>query len=72
MPHVDSEILELAGSKYFATIDFVSGYWQLPLNVQSHTYHSCISLFGILKPTRTLQGGKNSAARFQSSVEACL
>ena len=32
MPHVESEVLDFAGSKFFAVVDFVSGYWHLPLH----------------------------------------
>ena len=35
MPPLESEIHEFAGSKYFASLDFVSGYWQLPLHPDS-------------------------------------
>ena len=31
MPHIDSELSDMAESKVFATIEFVSGYLQLPL-----------------------------------------
>ena len=27
MPHIESELADLAGSKIFAKIDFVSSYW---------------------------------------------
>ena len=31
MPHLDSEMQDFAGSKFFAILDFVSAYLQLPL-----------------------------------------
>lgn len=37
MPHLDSEVYDLSGSKCFASLDFVSGYWQLPLHPDSYT-----------------------------------
>ena len=44
VPHLDSEISRLAGSACFTTLDFVSGYWQLPL--QSDSYSLC----GVVTP----------------------
>jgi hypothetical protein len=29
MPHMEDELASLAGSKYFATLDLMQGYWQL-------------------------------------------
>ena len=69
MPHIDSEIYDFMGSSVFATMDFCSGYWQLPLEKESQEYHSIITLEGIYSPTRTQQGAKNSVANFQSKVE---
>ena len=43
MPHIDSEIYDFMGSSVFATTDFVSGYWQLPLDKESQEYHSIIT-----------------------------
>ena len=35
MPHIDAELVDVLGTKAFALIDFVSGFWQLPLESQS-------------------------------------
>jgi hypothetical protein len=32
MPNMEGELASLAGSKYFATLDLMQGYWQLPLH----------------------------------------
>lgn len=69
MPHIDSEIYEFMDSSVFATMDFVSGYWQLPLEQELQEYHSIVTPKGIYSPKRTQQGGKNSVANFQSQVE---
>lgn len=69
MPHIDSEIYDLSESNSFATIDFVSGYWQLPLDKQSQAAHSIITPNGVYSPTRTQQGATNSVANFQGKVE---
>ena len=37
MPHLDSEVSGFAGSTCFASLEFVSGYWQLPFHPESYT-----------------------------------
>jgi len=72
MPHLESECVDFAGSTCFASIDFCSGYWQLPLHKDSQSALSFITHEGVWQPTRTPQGAKNSACNFQSRVEPCF
>lgn len=37
MPHLDFEIHDFAGSSVFASLYFVSAYWQLTLHKNSYT-----------------------------------
>lgn len=69
MRHVDSEVYDFAGSNSFATVDFVSGYWQLPLHAELQSIHSIVTSKWSYSPTRTQQGAVNSVANFQSGVE---
>ena len=69
MPHIDAELVDVLGTKAFALIDFVSGFWQLPLERQSQNLLAFQTMDRIIKPTRTTQGAKNSAPNFQSKVE---
>jgi len=32
LPWIDESLDALAGSKYFSTLDLLSGYWQVPLS----------------------------------------
>ena len=32
LPRIDESLEALAGSKYFSTLDLMSGYWQVPLD----------------------------------------
>ena len=68
MPDIDSEMADLAGSKFFAVIDFVSGYWQLPLDKKSQLLLSFMTTNKVVCPTRCTQGAKNAGANFQSIV----
>ena len=69
MPHIDSELCDMAGSFYFEIIDFVSGYWQLPLAEESQEVLSFMSSKHVEQPTRCTQGAKNPGANFQSTGE---
>lgn len=69
LPHIDSELHDVRGSRIFASIDFCSGYWQLPLIEESQQLYSFMTPHGVVQPTRTTQGGCNSAANFQQHVE---
>eukprot|EP00171_Calliarthron_tuberculosum_P020209 IDg20209t1 len=62
----------MKGSKFFTSIDFASGYWQLPLAETSQLYHAFMTTNSVVQPTRTLQGGCNSSANFQGRVEPCF
>lgn len=39
MPNIEAELVDLRGATCFAHIDFVSGYWQLPLEEASQPLH---------------------------------
>jgi len=72
MPNIEAELGDLRTSRYFISIDFVSGYWQLPLAETSQQLHTFVTTKVCVMPTRTLQGGRNSGANFQSRVEPCF
>ncbi|CAN8061293.1 unnamed protein product [Agarophyton chilense] len=69
MPHLDSEILGFAGSKCFAVLDLVHGYWQLPFHPESYIACGVVCPDGTYYSTWVIPGLTNAAAHFQSSVE---
>lgn len=69
MPHLDSEIHDFAGSTCFATMDFVSGYWQLPIHPDSYEACGIVCPNGTYSSPRTLPGLSNATGYFQSTVE---
>ena len=69
MPNLDAEISDMKDSKFFASINLVSGYWQLPMADESQPLHSFMKNNEVVQATRTLQGGRNSGANFQGKVE---
>ena len=72
MPQIEFEMTDFRGCRCIAVIDFVSSYWQLALSLYAQGLLSVITPFGVLSPTRTLQGAKNSAVNFQAKVEPCF
>lgn len=72
MPNIEAELADTRGSKAFAGIDFCSGYWQVPLHPDSQPLFAFSTPDGVVMPTRTTQGGCNSAANFQEKVEQCF
>ena len=69
MPHLDSEVQDFSGSNCFASLDFVSGYWQLPLHPDSYSACGVVTPRGVVISKRVLQGLANAVSFFQSSIE---
>ena len=69
MPNLESEIHDFADSRVFATLDFISGYWQLPLHPDSYGACGIVTPTGVVSSTRVLPGLTNAASHFQSTVE---
>jgi Reverse transcriptase (RNA-dependent DNA polymerase) len=72
MPHLESQLASLAGSKYFATFDLLQGYWQLPLHPDAQECQSFTTHEGIFTPTRVLHGNYNSVAYLKSCMDTML
>ena len=69
MPHLESEMIDFAGSNCFASLDFVSAYWQLALHPDSYNTCGIVTPKSVLASKRVLPGLANATAYFQSSVE---
>ena len=72
MPNIEAELADARGARAFSSIDFCSGYWQAPLHPDSQPLFSFMTPNGVVMPTRTTQGGTNSAANFQEKVAECF
>lgn len=72
MPNIEAELNDARGAKAFASIDFCSGYWQAPLHTESQPLFAFMTPHGVVMPTRTTQGGTNSAPNFQEKVADCF
>ena len=72
LPRIDDSLDALAGSKYFSTLDLVSGYWQVPLDADAREKSAFATRSGLWK-WRVLPFGLTSApATFQRLMERVL
>lgn len=69
MPHIDSELFDFSGSSCFSVLNFVSGYWQLPVHLDSQSMCGTVTPNGVYSSTRVLQGLTNATCHFQGTVE---
>ena len=68
MPDLDAEMVDFAESDCFCSLDFVSGYWQLPLHSDSYSACGIITPRGVYTSRRVFPGLANAVAFFQRSV----
>ena len=72
MPNLDVVSESIAGSKYFASLDFMKGYWQMPLHEDSQEIMSMVTDRAVYTPTRVIQGSSDSVMYFQSTMQNCF
>jgi hypothetical protein len=72
IPHLDIVLNKLSRSKFFSTIDYCKGYWQLSLEKQSREYISFVTPDGIWTSTRLLQGQADAVFLFQNGMQENL
>jgi hypothetical protein len=72
LPRIDESLDALAGSRYFSTLDLVSGYWQVPLDQEAQERSAFITRSGLWQ-WKVLPFGLTSApATFQRLMERVL
>ena len=72
LPRIDESLEALAGSKFFSTLDLLSGYWQVPLDADAQEKSAFATRSGLWK-WRVLPFGLTSApATFQRLMEQVL
>jgi len=49
LPRIDESLDALASSKYFSTLDLLSGYWQVPLSLDAQEKAAFITRDGLWK-----------------------
>ena len=72
LPRIDESLDALSGSKYFSTLDLVSGYWRVPLSKDDQEKSAFATRDGLWK-WKVLPFGLTSApATFQRLMERVL
>ena len=64
VPHVKDALDSLRGARYFATIDMLSGYWQMPMTERAKACSAFCTRRGLFQFTRMLFGLSNAPASF--------
>lgn len=72
MPYVQTEVEHIRGAQHFGLLDFIKGYWQLPLHEFSQEVLSYITHRKIYTPRRVPQGCCDPALYFQGVMERCF
>jgi len=72
LPRIDESLDALAGSKYFSTLDFLSGYWQVPLSPDAQEKVAFITRDGLRKWKVLPFGSTSAPATFQRLMEQVL
>lgn len=72
IPHINDSLDALAGSRYYSTLDLLSGYWQVPLGADAQNKAAFITRGGLWK-WKVLPFGLTSApATFERLMETVL
>jgi len=70
VPHVKDALDSLRGARYFATIDLLSGYWQIPLTQEARARSAFCTRRGLFEFTRMPFGLSNAPASFSRLMHA--
>ena len=73
LPRIHDAINALQGSKYYMTVDLVSGFWQTPMVEESKQYTAfTVDMLGFYECKHMLFGCCNAPATFQQLMQNCL
>ena len=72
VPDVKDALDSLRGAKYFATIDLLSGYWQLCMTQRARERSAVCTTRGLYQFTRMPFGLSNAPASFRRLMQIIL
>ena len=68
LPRVDDTLSTMAGSKWFSTLDLISGYWQVEMQPEDQEKTAFCTTEGLFKFTVMPFGLCNAPATFQRLI----
>lgn len=72
LPRIDDLLSYLSGAKYFATLDLLSGYWQIPIHDKDKHKTAFITTNGLFQFNVLPFGLSTSGACFQRMIDQVL
>jgi hypothetical protein len=72
LPRIEDCVDSLEGKKYYSTLDCMSGYWQIPLELASRKYTAFITPFGVFEFKVMPFGLSNAPAAFSRYISRLL
>ena len=72
MPHLESQLQTVEGSKCFAKIDMAHAYWQVPIANDSQEMMSIQTPLGVYSSTRLLQGGTDAGNHYRAVTHSAF
>ena len=72
LPRIDDTLKQLAGAKYFSTLDMASRYWQVPMDSASQKKTAFSTYAGLYEFNKMPFGLVNTPATFQCLMEIAL
>ena len=72
LPRIDDALSCLAGNKYFSTLDFTTGYWQIPVQEESKDKTAFITYDGLFEFKVMPFGLTNAPATYQRFMDIIL
>ena len=68
LPVLQDELQKTKGMNYFMTVDFLQGFFQMPLHEDSQEFYSMLTPFGIYSFRRAPQGAASCPGWFHNPV----
>jgi hypothetical protein len=72
MPSIESKLNKLYGSKYFTSLDCISGYWQIEVSDRAKKLQAFTSTQGLFTFNFMPFGLCNAGATFQRVIEKVI
>ena len=72
LPRIDDLLDQLGRAKYFSTLDLASGYWQIPVHLDSQDKTAFVTTCGLFEFRVMPNGLRNAPAAFQHLMECVL